>query len=56
MARQKVVKDSPVQRLEMICVSLLAGAKAIAHNGLTLRVDPALQVAFGLPGCADQAV
>jgi hypothetical protein len=34
----------------------LAGAKAIAHSDLTLRVDPALQAAFGLPGCADQSV
>jgi hypothetical protein len=54
--KQKVVKYSPVQKLEMIFVSLLAGAKAIAHSGLTLRVDPALQAAFGLPGCADQSV
>jgi hypothetical protein len=54
--KQKVVKYSPVQKLEMIFVSLLAGAKAIAHSDLTLRVDPALQAAFGLPGCADQSV
>jgi hypothetical protein len=54
--RQKVVKYSPVQKVEMIFISLLAGAKAIAHSDLTLRVDPALQAAFGLPGCADQSV
>jgi hypothetical protein len=54
--RQKVVKYSPVQKLEMVFVSLLAGAKAIAHTDLTLRVDPALQAAFGLPGCAEQSV
>ncbi len=54
--KQKVVKYSPVQKLEMIFVSLLAGAKAVAHSDLTLRVDPALQAAFGLPGCADQSV
>jgi hypothetical protein len=54
--KQKVVKYSPVQKVEMIFVSLLAGAKAIAHSDLTLRVDPALQAAFGLPGCADQSV
>ena len=54
--KQKVVKYSPVQKVAMIFVSLLAGAKAIAHSDWTLRVDPALQAAFGLPGCADQSV
>jgi hypothetical protein len=53
---QKVLRYTPIQKLEMLFVSLLAGAKAVAHTGLTLRVDRALQVAFGLPGCADQSV
>jgi hypothetical protein len=53
---QKVRKYTPVQKLEMVFVSLLAGAKAIYHTGTTLRVDPALQAAFGLPGCAEQSV
>jgi hypothetical protein len=53
---QKTLRYTPIQKLEMLCVSLLAGAKAVAHTGLTLRVDRALQVAFGLPGCAEQAV
>ena len=50
---QKTVTYTPIQKLAMIFVALLAGAKAIAHTGTTLRVDPALQRAFGLPGCAD---
>src|ERR687886_143631 len=54
--RQKTVTYTPIQKLEMIFVALLAGAKAIAHTGTTLRVDPALQRACGLPGCADQSV
>jgi hypothetical protein len=54
--RQKVLKYTPVQKVEMLFVALLAGAKAVSHTGLTLRVDPALQAAFGLPGCADQSV
>ena len=54
--KQKVLKYSPVQKLEMLFVSLLAGAKAVYHTGTTLRVDRALQAAFGLPGCADQSV
>lgn len=37
-------------------MALLAGAKAVSQTGTTLRVDPALQAAFGLPGCADQSV
>src|SRR4051794_2837538 len=40
----------------MVFVSRLAGAKSIYHSGTTLRVEPALQAAFGLPGCADQSV
>jgi hypothetical protein len=40
----------------MLFVSLLAGAKAVAHTKFTLRADPALYRAFGLPGCAEQSV
>jgi hypothetical protein len=54
--KQKVCKYTPIQKVEMVFVALLAGAKAIAHTGTTLRVDPALQCAFELPGCADQSV
>ncbi len=54
--QQKVRKYTPVQKVEMVFVSLLAGAKAIYHTGTTLRVDPGLQAAFGLPGCAEQSV
>jgi hypothetical protein len=54
--QQKVRKYTSVQKLEMIFVSLLAGAKAVSHTGTTLRIDPALQAAFGLPGCAEQSV
>ncbi|HEX9134515.1 MAG TPA: hypothetical protein VF844_19680 [Ktedonobacteraceae bacterium] len=54
--RQKVLKYSSVQKLEMFFVGLLAGAKAVSHTATTVRVDPALIVAFGLPGCAEQSV
>jgi hypothetical protein len=54
--RQKVRQYTPVQKLEMVFVSLLAGAKTVYQTGTTLRVDPALQAAFGLPGCAEQSV
>jgi hypothetical protein len=53
---QKVLKYTPVQKLEMFFVVLLAGAKAVSHTATTVRVDPALIAAFGLPGCAEQSV
>ena len=53
---QKVRQYTPAHKLEMVFVSLLAGAKSIYQTGTTLRVDPALQAAFGLPGCAEQSV
>ncbi len=45
----------PVHKLEMFLVALLAGAKAVSHTVTTVRLDPALVNAFGLPGCADQS-
>jgi hypothetical protein len=54
--RQKVLKYTPVQKLEMFFVGLLAGAKAVSHTATTVRVDPAVIAAFGLPGCAEQSV
>jgi hypothetical protein len=54
--RQKVLKYTPVQKLEMLFVGLLAGIKAVSHMATTVRVDAALTSAFGLPGCADQSV
>src|SRR5689334_6902515 len=53
---QKTLKYTPVQKLEMLFISLLAGAKAVSHTNFTLRADPALYRAFGLPGCAEQSV
>jgi hypothetical protein len=54
--QQKTLKYTPVQKLEMFFVALLAGAKAVSHTNTTLGVDSALCQAFGLPGCADQSV
>src|SRR5579885_1783553 len=53
--QQKVMKYTSVQKLEMFFVALLAGAKAVSQTNLSVRVDPALSSAFGLPGCAEQA-
>jgi hypothetical protein len=50
---QKVLKYTAVQKLEMLFVGLLTGIKAVSHTATTVRIDAALTVAFGLPGCAD---
>ena len=54
--KQKVLKYTAAHKLEMLFVALLAGAKAVSHTATTVRVDPALSAAFGLPGCAEQSV
>jgi hypothetical protein len=38
---QKTLKYTPVQKLEMFLVALLAGAKAVSQTKLTLGVDAA---------------
>ena len=53
---QKVVKYTPIQKLEMLFVGLLAGIKAVSHTATSVRVDVGLTTAFGLPGCAEQSV
>jgi hypothetical protein len=53
---QKVLKYTPLHKLEMLFVGLLAGIKAVSHTATVLRIDPALMAAFGLPGCAEQSV
>ncbi len=53
--RQKVLKYTPVKKLEMFLVAVLAGAQAVSQTATTVRIDPALISAFGLPGCADQS-
>lgn len=52
---QKVLKYTPVHKLEMFLVAVLAGAKAVSQTETTVRLDSALISAFGLPGCADQS-
>ena len=36
-------------------LGLLCGAKTISQSNVTIRVDPAVQRAFGRKGCADQS-
>ena len=53
---QKVLKYTPIQKLEMLLVGLLTGIKAVSHTATSLQLDVALTAAFGLPGCAEQSV
>src|SRR5215471_12744291 len=53
--QQKVLTYTPVQKLELFLVAVLAGAKAVSYTETTVRLDPALVSAFGLPGCAEQS-
>jgi Transposase DDE domain group 1 len=52
---QKAVQYRPVDKLLDALVGMLCGAKTIAQSNVTIRVDPAVQRAFGRKGCADQS-
>ena len=52
---QKTVKYRPVDKLLDALMGMLCGAKTIAQSNVTVRVDAALQRAFGRQGCAEQS-
>ena len=52
---QKTVRHRPADKLLDGLLGLLCGAKTIAQSNVTIRVDPAVQRAFGRKGCADQS-
>ncbi len=52
---QKTIKYRPVDKLLDALVSMLCGAKTIAQSNVTVRVDAAVQRAFGRKGCAEQS-
>ena len=52
---QKVVKYRPIDKLLDGLLGMLCGAKTIAQSHVTIKVDPAVQRAFGRKGCADQS-
>src|SRR5215475_15500572 len=52
---QKTVTYRPVEKLLDALVGMLCGAKTIAQSNVTVRVDPAVQRAFGRKGCAEQS-
>ena len=52
---QKTVRYRPVEKLLDGLLGILCGAKTIAHSNVTIRLDPAVQRAFGRTGCAEQS-
>jgi hypothetical protein len=54
--KQKTLRYTPAQKVTMVLIGLLSGMRSVSNLDTTLRVDPAVQRAFGLPGCAEQSV
>jgi Transposase DDE domain group 1 len=52
---QKTVRHRPLDKLLDGLLGLLCGAKTISQSNITIRVDPAVQRAFGRTGCAEQS-
>lgn len=52
---QKAVKYRPIDKLLDGLLGILCGAKTIAQSHVTIKVDPAVQRAFGRKGCAEQS-
>lgn len=53
---QKTVKYTPTEKLTDAFIAILAGAHGLVEINKQVRPDPALQVAFGRSGCAEQSV
>jgi hypothetical protein len=52
---QKTVRYRPIEKLLDGLLGILCGAKTIAQSNVTIRLDPAVQRAFGRTGCAEQS-
>jgi hypothetical protein len=52
---QKTVRYRPVDKVLDGLLSILCGAKTISQSNGTIRLDPAVQRAFGRTGCAEQS-
>src|ERR687888_2120487 len=52
---QKTVRHRPIEKVLDGLLGILCGAKTIAQSNGTIRVDPAVQRAFGRTGCAEQS-
>jgi Transposase DDE domain group 1 len=52
---QKTVRYRPVDKLLDGLLGILCGAKTVSQSNVTIRLDPAVQQAFGRTGCAEQS-
>src|SRR5262249_16952432 len=52
---QKTVRYRPIEKVLDAVLGILCGAKTISQSNVTIRVDPAVQRAFGRTGCAEQS-
>ena len=52
---QKTVRYRPVEKVLDALLGILCGAKTLSQSNSTIRVDPAVQRAFGRTGCAEQS-
>src|SRR5881296_397628 len=52
---QKTVRYRPMDKLLDGLLGILCGAKTISQSNGTIRVEPAVQRAFGRTGCAEQS-
>src|SRR5918912_4600641 len=52
---QKTVRYRPVEKVLNALLGILCGAKTIAQSHVTIRLEPAVQRAFGRTGCAEQS-
>src|SRR5437016_12356308 len=52
---QKTVRYRPIDKVLDAVLGILCGAKTISQSNVTIRIDPAVQRAFGRTGCAEQS-
>ena len=52
---QKTIRYRPIEKVLDGLLGILCGAKTISQSNITIRVDPAVQRAFGRTGCAEQS-
>lgn len=52
---QKTVRYRPIEKVLDGLLGILCGAKTISQSNVTIRLDPAVQRAFGRTGCAEQS-
>ena len=52
---QNMVRYRPIETVLDGLLGSLCGAKTIAQSNVTIRLDPAVQRAFGRTGCAEQS-